>query len=345
MANIPSKQLHRSGTLEDLQANLSNREIGFCTTDRLAYYKLNGILFPMGSGIIPDPTENALFMAYEDPEHPGEYIYDWKSLESIEPIPNNPLKLWSRLAGMGLYAEVASKDSKGRKIADTFDKKTDATDMTPGTYTKVSVNEQGAVTGGGGLEASDLPTHEHSAEDITSGTLDPDRIGDGSVPIEKLEIHKRLYVDGVTLYAIESQDSVVLCVKAGGVGKDQLSPGFMFNKDPNYASNYASPHNSTDLNSYTTGYCNGQSVNVVFLNNGPNAFELNNGFIGGNVKRYVEGDYVLITNKSSSLSLGIRTAGGSSDIKTIPAGSSSLFVCQYSGNETLTDNSVWVPVS
>lgn len=213
MANIPSKQLHRSGTLEDLQANLSNREIGFCTTDHLAYYKLNGILFPMGSGIIPDPTEKALFMAYDDPEHPGEYIYDWKSLESIEPIPNNPLKLWSRLAGMGLYAEVASKDSKGRKIADTLDKKTDATDMTPGTYTKVSVNEQGAVTNGGGLEASDLPTHEHSAEDITSGTLDPDRIGDGSVPVEKLEIHKRLYVDGTTISATETDYFVVISVE------------------------------------------------------------------------------------------------------------------------------------
>lgn len=309
MANIPSKQLHRSGTLEDLQANLSNREIGFCTTDRLAYYKLNGILFPMGSGIIPDPTENALFMAYDDPEHPGEYIYGWKQFTETAAPYDNRIKLWSRIAGMGLYAEVAFKDSKGRKIADTFDKKTDATDMTPGTYTKVSVNEQGAVTNGGGLEASDLPTHEHSAEDITSGTLDPDRIGEGSVPIEK------------------------------------LSPGFMFNKDPNYASNYASPHNSTDLNSYTTSYCNGQSVNVVFLNNGPNAFELNNGFIDGNIKRYVEGDYVLITNKASSLSLGVRTEGGSSDIKTIPAGSSSLFVCQYSGNGTLTDNSVWVPVS
>lgn len=279
MAQIPSKQLHRSGTLEDLQANLSNREIGFCTTDHLAYYKLNGILFPMGSGIIPDPTENALFMAYDDPEHPGEYIYGWKQFTEVSAPYDERIKLWSRIAGMGLYAEVASKDSKGRKIADTLDKKTDATDMTPGTYTKVSVNEQGAVTNGGGLEASDLP------------------------------------------------------------------PGFMFNKDPNYASNYASPHSSTDLNSYTTSYCNGQSVNVVFLNNGPNAFELNNGFIDGNIKRYVDGDYVLITNKASSLSLGVRTEGGSSDIKTIPAGSSSLFVCQYSGNETLTDNSVWVPVS
>lgn len=213
MANIPSKQLHRSGTLEDLQANLSNREIGFCITDRLAYYKLNGILFPMGSGIIPDPTENALFMAYDDPEHPGEYIYGWKQFTETAAPYDNRIKLWSRIAGMGLYAEVASKDSKGRKIADTFDKKTDATDMTPGTYTKVSVNEQGAVTNGGGLEASDLPTHEHSAEDITSGTLDPDRIGESSVPIEKLEIHKRLYVDGTTISATETADSVVISVE------------------------------------------------------------------------------------------------------------------------------------
>lgn len=175
--------------------------------------------------------------------------------------------------------------------------------------------------------------------------MDSDRIGEGSIPIEKLEIHKRLYVDGTTLTATESQDSVVLCVKAGGVGDGQLSQGFMFSKDPNYATNYANPHDSTDLNSYTASYCDGQPANVVFLNNRSGIFVLNNGFMDGNVKRYVEGDYVLITNKAPSLSLGIRTAGGSSDIKTIPAGSSSLFVCQYSGNATLTDNSVWVPVS
>lgn len=116
MANIPSKQLHRSGTLEDLQANLSNREIGFCTTDRLAYYKLNGILFPMASGIIPDPTENALFMAYDDPEHPGEYIYGWKQFTEVSAPYDKRIKLWSRIAGMGMYAEVAYKDAEGNPI-------------------------------------------------------------------------------------------------------------------------------------------------------------------------------------------------------------------------------------
>lgn len=345
MASIPGKQLHRVGTIEELQAYLSNREIGLCTTDNLAYYKLNDVLFPMGSGIIPDPAENGLLMSYADPDHPEEYAYGWRPFTETPAPYDEQLKLLSQIDGKGLYATVAENDMQGRNIASTLDNKINATDMTPGTYTKVSVNGQGAVTDGGDLEASDLPAHEHSAEDITSGTLDPDRIGEGSVPIEKLEMHKRLYVDGTTLTATESQDSVVLCVKTGGVGSGQLSPGFMFNKDPNYATNYANPHNSTDLNDYTNSYCDGQSANVVFLNNGSSAFELNNGFMAGNVKRYVEGDYVLITNKSQSSSLGIRTAGGSSDIKTIPAGSSSLFVCQYSGNATLTDNSVWVPVS
>lgn len=184
MANIPSKQLHRSGTLEDLQANLSNREIGFCTTDRLAYYKLNGILFPMGSGIIPDPTENALFMAYDDPEHPGEYIYGWKQLTEMSAPYDTNIKLWSRIAGKGLYAESAKNDIRGRGIADALDRienpdvtpiedsdnlissgavygaiigKANATGITPGIYTKVSVNNEGGVVEGGSLEASDIP--------------------------------------------------------------------------------------------------------------------------------------------------------------------------------------------
>lgn len=212
MNSIPGKFAIRKAATKDLLLSLMvEREIGFCEEDRTAYIRIDNSLEPLGGGRLDIPTTISLLMGFE--EDAEKYTYDWKSLESLEPIPNNPLKLWSRLAGMGLYAEVASKDSKGRKIADTFDKKTDATDITPGIYTKVSVNEQGAVTNGGGLEASDLPTHEHSAEDITSGTLDPDRIGEGSVPIEKLEIHKRLYVDGTTISATETADSVVISVE------------------------------------------------------------------------------------------------------------------------------------
>ena len=230
MNRIPGKVAHRKAvTKADLLSLLVEREIGYCIADKTAYMRVGGELRKLGGSDIATPTTLSLLMGFE--EDAEKYTYNWKSLESIEPIPNNPLKLWSRLAGMGLYAEVASKDSKGRKIADTLDKKTDSTDMTPGTYTKVSVNEQGAVTNGGGLEASDLPTHEHSAEDITSGTLDPDRIGEGSVPIEKLEKHKRLYVDGNTIRADETDDSVVIHV--GSV---------VIPLDLNAASAYHEPH-------------------------------------------------------------------------------------------------------
>lgn len=207
---IPAKQLQIQGTLKELRDKLLEREIGICTTDRIAYFKLGGILFPMGSGHIPAPTENALFMAYPDPEYPGEYIYGWMPFTEVPAPYDERIKLWSLIAGKNLYATAAEKDTQGRDIADTLDKKADATDIVPGTFTKVSVNEQGAVTDGGGLAASDLPTHEHAAEDITSGTLDPDRIGEGSVPVEKLEIRKRLHVDGTTISATETTDSVVI---------------------------------------------------------------------------------------------------------------------------------------
>lgn len=310
MSRIPGKVAHRkAATVADLLSLLSEREIGYCDADKTAYMRVGGELRKLGGSDIDIPTTISLLMGFE--EDAEKYTYNWKSLESIEPIPDNPLKLWSRLAGMGLYAEVAHMDSKGRDISEQLDyasvliasydetkysvidsaissgksvilsighstrfaylqskinsgyvfrsilsedltyvdytvssddtwssntydlgessptqgsnklltsggafielaKKVNATNMTPGTYTKVSVNEQGAVTNGGGLEESDLPTHEHSAEDITSGTLDPDRIGEGSVPIEKLEIHKRLYVDGTTISATETADSVVI---------------------------------------------------------------------------------------------------------------------------------------
>lgn len=157
MNRIPGKFAIRKAATKDLLLSLMvEREIGFCEEDRTAYIRIGASLEPLGGGRLDIPTTTSLLMGFE--EDAETYTYDWKSLESLEPIPHNPLKLWSRLAGMGLYAEVASKDSKGRNIANTLDKKTDATDMTPGTYTKVSVNKQGAVTNGGGLEASDLPT-------------------------------------------------------------------------------------------------------------------------------------------------------------------------------------------
>lgn len=59
-----------------------------------------------------------------------------------------------------------------------------STGVTPGTYTKVSVNRDGLVTEGGGLEVSDVPDLPISK--ITSGTLNPSRIGEKTIDNSKL---------------------------------------------------------------------------------------------------------------------------------------------------------------
>jgi len=120
MATIPSKQLIWAGTKDVLQENLIDRELGFCTDDSQLYIKYDGTLRPAGApNNIPVPDETSLFMGFsEDAE---SYTYDWKSLEYLEPIPNGPLRLWSRIAGMGFFAEVARMDSKGRDISEQLD--------------------------------------------------------------------------------------------------------------------------------------------------------------------------------------------------------------------------------
>ncbi len=124
---IPAKQLHQFGSLLELQANLSNREIGFCTEDKVCYMKFNNVLFPMGQGIIGTPTQTSLFMSYEDPNHPGEYIYGWvKFTDKTAPYDSNII-LWSRIAGKGLFADTADKDTSGRSISESLDGKVDKT--------------------------------------------------------------------------------------------------------------------------------------------------------------------------------------------------------------------------
>jgi len=54
---------------------------------------------------------------------------------------------------------------------------------TPGTYTKVTVDAKGRVTGGAALASSDLPTHQHVASDIVSGALALARGGTGLTTI------------------------------------------------------------------------------------------------------------------------------------------------------------------
>jgi len=41
---IPSKQLHRAGTIEVLDTYLIDREIGYCTDDHCLYTKVDGVL-------------------------------------------------------------------------------------------------------------------------------------------------------------------------------------------------------------------------------------------------------------------------------------------------------------
>ena len=45
------------------------------------------------------------------------------------------------------------------------------TAVTPGTYTKTTVDQKGRVTAGAALLAGDLPSHTHAASDITSGSM------------------------------------------------------------------------------------------------------------------------------------------------------------------------------
>ena len=315
MNRIPGKLAVRKAATKNLLLSLLvEREIGFCEEDRTAYIRIGDSLEPLGGGRLDIPTTTSLLMGFE--EDAETYTYDWKALESIEPIPNNPLKLWSRLAGMGLYAEVAHMDSKGRDISEQLDyasvliasydetkysvidsaissgksvilsighsisfaylqskinsgyvfrsilsedhtyvdytvssddtwssntydlgessptqgsnklltsggaftefaKKANATNLTPGTFTKVAVNGQGVVTEGSQLEGNDIP--EHSADKLTSGHIDPNRLRDSSIPAEKLEIRKKLMADGVTITATETANTIVLHSSSGAV--------------------------------------------------------------------------------------------------------------------------------
>jgi hypothetical protein len=87
---------------------------------------------------------------------------------------------------------------------------TPATGVTPGTYTKVTVNDKGAVTVGGTLVAADIPSLPASI--LTSGTLDPARIADTSIEPIKLKYKKTLAVDNRTISANEVGDTVILYV-------------------------------------------------------------------------------------------------------------------------------------
>lgn len=111
MARIPSKQLHRAGSLEELQAKLSEREVGINTTDKIAYFKLGGELYPVGGKIdIPLPTATSVLMG------DAEANYGWETAEAATAPYDEEIELWHTLAGIGFAAEYATRDSEGHLI-------------------------------------------------------------------------------------------------------------------------------------------------------------------------------------------------------------------------------------
>ena len=83
-----------------------------------------------------------------------------------------------------------------------------ASGVISGTYTKVTVNDKGVVTAGSLLLAADIPVLD--ASKITTGTFDPDRIGDASIEPVKLKYKKKLAVDGRTIQATEVGNTITL---------------------------------------------------------------------------------------------------------------------------------------
>lgn len=198
----------------------------------------------------------------------------------------------------------------------------------------------------GGIGTQQLADESVTSEKIPNYTIKTNHIQNYQITNQKL-------ADGaVTSFKIADGTIGSNQIGENGVSFKNLWHGILFGNDPNYSTNYASQHSAADLDTYANQYCNGEKITVVFINNGPNAFELKNGWIQKQdaagqpyqTTRYYAGDYVLVVNTSTSQSLGVRTQGAPSDTKTIPVGGSSLFVCLYPGNDFLTDNSKWVPI-
>lgn len=118
--HIPSKQLHRAeGDLDTLRANLDNREIGFCTTDKWAYIKNDGVLVPLWH--LPEPQGLSFLVGSKDGEDPGVYGWEPAEIKQLGTEQTNDLLLWSRISGKGFFAEVAKDDERGRNIATMLD--------------------------------------------------------------------------------------------------------------------------------------------------------------------------------------------------------------------------------
>lgn len=119
--HVPAHQLQVVGaTFNALKDKLLENETGWSEEDKALFYKTaGGDVLPVGGRRLDIPTTTSLLMGFE--EDAETYTYDWKSLESFEPAQGDPLKLWSHLAGVGFFAEVARRDIKGRDISENLD--------------------------------------------------------------------------------------------------------------------------------------------------------------------------------------------------------------------------------
>lgn len=113
MAIIPSKQLHRTGTTEELQEYLSDREIGYSLTDYRAYIKIDGHLksISISGGIIDAPNDNQAYL-----RKGGE----WVTIHDMESWTNE-----QELA----RSELITEDINGSNPSNHHTQKTKVTDI------------------------------------------------------------------------------------------------------------------------------------------------------------------------------------------------------------------------
>jgi hypothetical protein len=74
MANIPGKQLHRTGTTAELKAYLSNGEFGYSTEEKRAYTKIAGELVPLA---------DSKFVLFGATFTPSSGTYQWPDAAAV----------------------------------------------------------------------------------------------------------------------------------------------------------------------------------------------------------------------------------------------------------------------
>lgn len=111
---IPAKQLHRAGTLVDLEEFLSDREIGFNVDDELLYVKYDGHLVPIGGRSVPIPTTQGFLVSNST----GRFGWE-PAIKGPAPYDDN-IEVWGSVGGVGFAAEYAVRDSEGIPIASNY---------------------------------------------------------------------------------------------------------------------------------------------------------------------------------------------------------------------------------